>query len=409
MKQRDRSHRLEITALAVMLLLALPVRVVAQDGRGLVDSFDEQLISVRDVGITGSTVAVVYEVPAVASQESLAGDILYILGRCAKEFPDSESIQIECLVGEEVLFEYDVMTADVVSYAQDRLSDEEILSRIRVSNYLPTSDFVSDLDDGPFLPLLGSLRLNTVLVGSVCLGFAGLTVVGLFAIVWSAARSRRKPRPTAPLDLPWGAVSVKQGQASSRTWRLDRQVATIGRSSGTNIVLMDNQVSRIHAEIRRRDGRPVLYDLGSTNGTFVNGKRVVVPCPLQAGDVVRLGSTELIFGPAHRRRQRSAGAGSLVVTRGASQPPNLDLRHWPEASLGRSRTNQIVIGSDPHVSRRHALVRLTAEGHEIVDLSSGNGTFVNGQRVHRALLRPGDRVRLSSTEFVYQRAHSGES
>jgi Protein of unknown function (DUF3662)/FHA domain len=71
--------------------------------------------------------------------------------------------------------------------------------------------------------------------------------------------------------------------------------AVIGRSRDCDVVLADDNVSRRHAEIRPRGGAWVLTDLGSTNGSSVNGVRVDRPRVLSAGDVIELGSTEVTF------------------------------------------------------------------------------------------------------------------
>lgn len=69
---------------------------------------------------------------------------------------------------------------------------------------------------------------------------------------------------------------------------------TIGRLSECDVVLADDSVSRRHAEVRRRDTAIVVVDLGSTNGTRVNGERVQER-QLHDGDQITVGSTSLRF------------------------------------------------------------------------------------------------------------------
>jgi hypothetical protein len=66
----------------------------------------------------------------------------------------------------------------------------------------------------------------------------------------------------------------------------------IGRSSSCQIVLGDDTVSRRHAELRFEDGRWLLRDLGSSNGTYVNG-RWVAETEVRPGDVIHLGGCRL--------------------------------------------------------------------------------------------------------------------
>jgi pSer/pThr/pTyr-binding forkhead associated (FHA) protein len=69
---------------------------------------------------------------------------------------------------------------------------------------------------------------------------------------------------------------------------------TVGRAPGCAVSLPDdNFVSQLHARIFRRDGSMWVEDLGSTNGTFVNGAKVSAPVPLQEGDRLQVGSTVL--------------------------------------------------------------------------------------------------------------------
>ena len=75
---------------------------------------------------------------------------------------------------------------------------------------------------------------------------------------------------------------------------LDREPFVIGRLPECAIALNDPNVSRRHAEIRSRDGSMVIYDLGSTNGTLVNGQ-AVSESPLVDGDEVTVGETVLRY------------------------------------------------------------------------------------------------------------------
>ena len=77
---------------------------------------------------------------------------------------------------------------------------------------------------------------------------------------------------------------------------IEGQTTVIGRSSECDIVLGDPNVSRRHAEIRRLGRGYSLVDLGSTNGTEVNGRKVQRRTVLDDGDRITIGSTELVFG-----------------------------------------------------------------------------------------------------------------
>jgi hypothetical protein len=70
---------------------------------------------------------------------------------------------------------------------------------------------------------------------------------------------------------------------------------TLGRSSRCDIVLDDANVSRQHAELRPRGGSWVLTDLGSTNGSSVNGRRIDAPTVVKPGDEIELGTSVMTF------------------------------------------------------------------------------------------------------------------
>lgn len=76
---------------------------------------------------------------------------------------------------------------------------------------------------------------------------------------------------------------------------LTEPVVDIGRALDNDIILEDPRVSRHHAQLRRRYGRYILYDLGSSGGTTINGYPVQ-ECVLQPGDVISFAGVQVIYG-----------------------------------------------------------------------------------------------------------------
>lgn len=82
---------------------------------------------------------------------------------------------------------------------------------------------------------------------------------------------------------------VLQGRSADQAIRLGSGVTTIGRQSGCQLTVRSSQVSRKHCQVFERDGRLIVKDLGSSNGTVVNGKKVDGLHVLATGDVIHVG------------------------------------------------------------------------------------------------------------------------
>jgi len=104
-------------------------------------------------------------------------------------------------------------------------------------------------------------------------------------------------------------------QWKSQTFALAEGDSVIGRDPRSQVWLDHAGVSRRHARIRIAGAaRPVLTDLGSTNGTFVKGERVEGPTPLADGDVIKVGSVTVKF------REWIDGTSRTKRIRGAARP-----------------------------------------------------------------------------------------
>ena len=79
-----------------------------------------------------------------------------------------------------------------------------------------------------------------------------------------------------------------EGPSAGKRYFIEQAEVIIGRDEACDLVVPDRQVSRHHARIRQEGGRLLLEDLGSKNGTFVNGQELEGPHPLQDGDEIQI-------------------------------------------------------------------------------------------------------------------------
>ena len=83
--------------------------------------------------------------------------------------------------------------------------------------------------------------------------------------------------------------------SDGRIYNLSRPFITVGRSATRDIVIPDPRISRHHAVLRQHSESYILSDVGSANGTYVNGNRIENPIVLQHGDSIRMGTITLLF------------------------------------------------------------------------------------------------------------------
>ena len=110
---------------------------------------------------------------------------------------------------------------------------------------------------------------------------------------------------------------MRSGPTPGAAFTLEGDQLTIGRDATNDIVINDAEVSRRHARLTFQGGKYVLEDLGSTNGTFVNGQRLAGPRVLKAGEVVSFGEQIiLVFEVVN------VDAGATVVSPRAAAVPS---------------------------------------------------------------------------------------
>jgi len=159
--------------------------------------------------------------------------------------------------------------------------------------WAPTPDYPERLA----CPQCGSALTTAAEICPVCGGPAPLLASGQDGDGMPAAPAASTMRVGAP-DLPSWGLNVVEGRGSGQSFTLRGEVH-IGRGSENEIRLDDPGASSRHAKVEpARSGFRVI-DLGSTNGTFLNGDRLMQPADLRPGDRLQLSSTVLeVVGPA---------------------------------------------------------------------------------------------------------------
>lgn len=217
---------------------------------------------------------------------------------------------------------------------------------------------------------------------------------------------------------------------------------TVGRKRG-DLVLDDPLVSGAHCRIVRQDGQFVLQDLGSTNGTMVDG-RLVREQVLRPGAEITIGASRMILflgaeppdedepgrvNPAHLeiawlldeelvelRGPQDKRAPADVIGQDLRLPPGLNavvevVAGADAGKVFRFTRGNVAVGrrmgevplSDVEVSRHHAVIEVF--GREMIflrDLGSTNGTYHNGRRISVSKLESGDTIGVGKTVMKLQ-------
>lgn len=92
-----------------------------------------------------------------------------------------------------------------------------------------------------------------------------------------------------------GTIQALSGSVYPGTYKIEKDIIFIGRSSSSDIVVNDKKVSRRHTRITYSNGIYIIEDLNSKNGTYVNGSRISGARHLNPGDIVKMGNSEFTF------------------------------------------------------------------------------------------------------------------
>jgi pSer/pThr/pTyr-binding forkhead associated (FHA) protein len=230
----------------------------------------------------------------------------------------------------------------------------------------------------------------------------------------------------------YGYLELSLPDGGKQEFELSKPKITLGRGLTNDITIADSKISRSHARIEVDDqGRVKLVDLGSTNGSRLNGEKVV-EAQVHPGDVITLGSSQLRYQyippsedigltmiESEMDLDQTLADMVLPISLNDTEVDRLvvhtPMRTWEiklddtvdSLTIGRDPGNDIVL-DHPSVSRTHARLTRDHLTVSVKDLNSSNGIWVNGVKSDEVALEDGMVLRIGFANLIYKRGFQVE-
>lgn len=179
---------------------------------------------------------------------------------------------------------------------------------------------------------------------------------------------------------------------------------TLGSDAACDVYIEDNRLESQHVELNISGDNAIASNLAGDNLVKVNGQALSEPTRLKHGDSLKIGSVTFeLIDPKLLKSAQPKPQVSTVSKAWSLRALNTALAEKQfivdgTVVIGRSNECDITLGV-AHLSRKHAQLSLVRGELVVEDLQSSNGTFVNGTRVDRATLKPGDELSFDTLRF----------
>lgn len=224
-------------------------------------------------------------------------------------------------------------------------------------------------------------------------------------------------------------LTLVLGRKPVQVYNLDQNRIRIGREAGVDIVVDNAGVSRLHAELRKEGDGWTVTDMGSANGTFLNGQRVSATQLLKAGDEIGMGKFSLLFekvldapaapaaGPAHAPVEaqgtmhiKAHEVAQLLNESSKQRKAHVEWEsggqrgshHFAEAAavlFGMDDLCDVVVPKGP---KHHLLMIRKDRGCEIRNLAMFAKMKVGGSVTKKARLKDGDVVEMAGLKLTFR-------
>jgi predicted component of type VI protein secretion system len=225
-------------------------------------------------------------------------------------------------------------------------------------------------------------------------------------------------------------LTVVLGRKPVQVYNLEQTRVRIGREAGVDIVIDNPGVSRLHAELRKEGDGWTVTDMGSSNGTFLNGQKISATQLIKAGDEIGLGKYSVLFEKALAApavtgvRPAIAAAGAEAtgtmhikaheVTQLLNEASKQRRAHIVWEAGGQKGTHHladapaVLVGTDdlcdvrvPAGPKHHLLIIRKDKACEIRNLAMFGKMKVGGAVTRKARLKDGDVVEMSGVKLTF--------
>ena len=265
------------------------------------------------------------------------------------------------------------------------------------------------------------IKTDTVRIGNTDLDFSqgllinqrvpdiGITNFKTDQSIKNQVKTFVKPEPFVE-NIAW--LTLISGPDAGESFKITKEMNTLGRSSSSDIKISDSYVSKEHARIKKNSDIFEIFDNASNSGVLVNNKKIAsVKLPVRA--TLKLGNSELVLLPIDIQVKEDSivtndgtfdikgehQGAMMCVTKGPDAGKSMNIFEGKNL-IGREANNGISL-NDTSVSRKHCVV--VKEGNEfwVYDLASESGTSIDGERVPGKYLNSGDYITLGKTRILF--------
>jgi ABC transport system ATP-binding/permease protein len=201
-----------------------------------------------------------------------------------------------------------------------------------------------------------------------------------------------------PESGPYLCVRFPNG--ALKYFSIMQNITSVGRGPENSLSLPYRFISARHFELRQSTDGFTIRDLKSTNGTFVNNKKLSpdLPTPIHNDSIIRIGDdafgSSIGFTFFNLLEVQAPQDGFVVAA------PTMIIEPSKPVIIGRAPEADIHLDA-PNISRKHASFKKLGEQYVLEDLGSLNGTYVNDQPIQSAILRDGDLIEIGKFLLVF--------
>lgn len=229
----------------------------------------------------------------------------------------------------------------------------------------------------------------------------------------------------------FGKLILINTEGPDQEFELAKSSVSLGRAATNDITINDTRVSRAHARLDNEETGLTLVDLGSANGTWVNGRRVG-RATLVPGDTLGLGSHQFKYSVEDPSQDvgitkidtqvelnenleedflpmviNETRNPSLVI-RNDERTWKVELKDLDHALIGRDESCEVHLDAE-NVSRRHAEVQRRGDQFLLKDLGSANGVWHRSERIEEHLLEDGDSFQIGPAQIVFKKGFDDQA